>query len=99
MGLSYMGSWKDWAALRWARHCKIPTGESGQGGGGILPSNLIKIFLEFGALCLGNGSCSYVACLVVAVNEVAGAHEGGIVPLGAFSTVMEKLIAPRKCNA
>ena len=44
--------------------------------------NLIKILLEFSAFCLGNGTCSYVAHLVVAVNEAfamdvpAGAHEG-----------------------
>ena len=53
------------------------------------PPNLINIFLEFGACRLGNSECSYVACLVVAVDEAfamdppAGAHEGGAVPFGA----------------
>ena len=98
-----------WGVGRIIRLCVGPgiaksrPGESGQGGGGILPAKLFEIFLEFGALCLGNGACSDVACLVVAVNKEAfttnppaGAHEDGVVPLGvirqAFSCKISSLV-------
>ena len=79
---------------------KSRPGESGRGGGGALPANLIEIFLEFGALCLGNGTCSYMACLVVADKEAittnvpAGAHEEGVVPLGAISRAFSCEFSP-----
>ncbi len=60
-----------------------------------------EIFLEFGALCLGNGACSDVACVVVAVNEAftanprpAGANEDGVVPLGAIRQAFSCKILP-----
>jgi hypothetical protein len=86
-----------WGVGRVGRLCIGPgiakswPGESGRGGGGIFPVNLFEKFLEFGALCLGNSACSYMACLFVAVNEAftadppVGAHEDGVVPLGAIS--------------
>jgi hypothetical protein len=65
-------------------------GKSHQGGGVVLLVNFFEIFLEFGMLCLGNIAHPHVACLVVAVNKAfgmdvpAGAHEGGVIPLGAI---------------
>ena len=95
-----------WGAGRIGRLCVGPgiaksrPGESGQGGGGILPADFFKIFLEFDVLCLGNGACSNVARLVVAVNEAftvdspAGAHEDGVVPLGAIRQAFSCKILP-----
>ena len=65
-------------------------GKSHQRGGVVLLVNFFEIFLEFGMLCLGNIAHPHVACLVVAVNKAfdmdvpAGAHEGGVIPLGAI---------------
>jgi hypothetical protein len=55
-----------------------------------LLANFPKVGLEFVAFCLGNGARPHVTSLVVAVNKAfathvpAGAHEGGVVPLGAI---------------
>ncbi len=64
-------------------------------------ANFFKISLEFVTLCLGNGARPNVACLVVAVNKAfgtdvpAGAHEGGVVPLGAiFRAFPCKIVFP-----
>ena len=95
-----------WGVGRIRRLCvgqgiaKSRPGESGQGGGGVLPADFFEIFLEFGALCLGNGACSNVARLVVAVNEEfttdppAGTHEDGVVPLGAIRQAFSCKISP-----
>ena len=69
---------------------KSRPGKSDQGRGGVLLANFVEVFLEFAMLCLGNGTRPHVACLVVAVDKAfgtdvpAGAHEGGVVPLGAI---------------
>ena len=106
----------DWSSMTWSCHtwgvgriewlcigpdiAKSWPGESGRGGEGVLPENLIKILLEFSAFCLGNGTCSYVAHLVVAVNEAfdadvpADAHEVGVVPLGAIGRAFSCKILP-----
>ena len=106
----------DWSGMTWRCHTRgcgrigqLCTGlsiakswprESGRGGVGVLPANLIEILLEFGMLCLGNGACSYVACLIVAVNEAftvyvpAGTHEEGVVPLGAISRAFSCEFSP-----
>ena len=95
-----------WGAGRIGQLCVGPSiaksrpGESGRGGGEVLPANLFEIFLEFSALCLGNGTCSYLACLDVAVNKAftadppAGAHEDGVVPLGAIRQAFSCKILP-----
>ena len=70
---------------------KTRPGKSGQDQrGGVLPANFHNISGELITLHLGDGTCSNLACFVVAVakalatNPPAGAHEGaGIVPLGA----------------
>ena len=92
-----MWSCHTWGVGRIGRLCVGPgiaksrPGESGPGGGGVLPANFFEIYLEFGAFCLGNSACSDMARLVVAVNEAftadppAGEHEDGVVPLGAIS--------------
>ena len=104
---STMWSCHTWGVDRTGRLCIRPgikksrPGKSGQGGGRVLPANLIKIFLEFGALCLGNDSRSHnhKACLVVVVNKAftadppAGAHEGGIAPFEAISQAFSREIA------
>ncbi len=106
----------DWSGTTWSCHiwgvgrirrlcvgpgiAKSRPGESGQGGGGVLPADFFKIFLEFGALCLGNDACSNVACLVVAVNEAfitnppMGAHEDGVVPLRVIRRAFSCKILP-----
>ena len=104
--LMFVWRGNDWSGRTWSCHtwgvrrirqlcvrpgiAKSRPGESGQGGGGVLPANLINIFLEFGALRLGNSTCSHVACLDAAADETfaadppASTHEGSVVPFEAI---------------
>jgi hypothetical protein len=80
---------------------KSRPGKSDPGGGGVLSANFFEIFLESAMFSLGTGILSHATCLVVAVNKAfgmdvpTGAHEGGVVPLGAIHQAFPcKIVIP-----